>query len=309
MRQNDQMIMRMRNAIADLKCGSVIDAEYEASPVSPSPVKTAEISAMAEISARSTEPETPANVEPTVVEPAAGAAAEPAEEANLDYQATVAAQALLAELRKAGEALLREVSTLETHVNEEAQVVQATRDHAAAAKKADGAAIAELQAKELAQTASKQYSAAATARKSADELAASARTDAEKVDTQIASLERWLCEARTLAQDTSSKLEQYESRAQDCAAAEDAARYEATEAAARVAAGQAASLAAAKEAQAARERAEALKQALPQPPPTLTGISNVQTIATRIVEEAAALTRDSGAKQRDPLLDTAQWQW
>lgn len=284
----------MRNAIADLKCGAVIDAEYEASPVALSPEKTADISP------RFAHVETRVEAKPADVEPE--------EEAALDYQATVASQLLLAEVRKAGEALLHEVSSLETRVNEEAQVIQATRDHAAATKKADGAAIVEQQAKELAQAASTQYSAAATARKSADELAASARTDAEKVEAQISNLERWLRDARDLALETSSKLGQYESHAKQCAAAEDAARCEAAEAAARVTAGQAASAAAAEEAQAARERAEALKQALSQRTPSLAGISNVQTLATRIVDEAAALARDSRATQRDSLLDMAR-QW
>jgi chromosome segregation ATPase len=282
LRQNDQVITRLRSAIADLKCSTAAEAEYEASPVAPS------LGTTADVPAPFPEPET--------------AKAEPPE-------TIFAAQLLLGELRNAGQALLREVSALETRLNEEAQLVRATRDYTDATKKAEGAAIVEQQAKELAHAASAQYDAAATERRSADELAASSRTDAETAKAQIAKLERWLQDAHQLAQETSSKLGQHESRAQECAAAEDAARCEAAEAAARVAACQAASVAAVNEARLARERAEALKQALPQSAPSFAGISNVQTIATRIVEEAAALTNDSRATQRDPLEDTAQLQW
>jgi chromosome segregation ATPase len=249
LRQNDQVIIRMRSAIEDLRCSTVSDAEYF-----PPPSPELEV-------AKTSEPSS---------------------------EAVFAAQQLLSEVRKASEALLREVSVLETRLNEEVQVVQATRDYAAAMKKAEGAAIVEQQAKELAQTASTQYNAAATARKSADELTASARMDAETAQVQIAKLERWLQDAHQLAQETSSKLGQHESRAKECAAAEDAAKCEAAEAAARVAACQAASVAAAQELQAARERAEALKQAISQAAPSFAGIGNVQTLATRIVEKAGA---------------------
>lgn len=253
MRQNDQVIIRMRSAIEDLKCSAVSDAEYLPPPSPQS--------------------------ETVRTEPSS--------------EAVLAAQLLLAEVRKASEALLREVSVLETRLNDEAQVVEATREHAAAMKKAEGAAIVEQQANELAQAASTQYNTAAAARKSADELTASARVDAETVQAQIAKLERWLQDAHLLAQETSSKLGQHESRAKECAAAEDAAKCEAAEAAARVAACQAASVAATQELHAAQERAAALKQAISQGTPSFAGIGNVQTLATRIVEDAAALARDS----------------
>lgn len=305
MRQNDQLVIRMRSAIADLKYGSVTDAEYEENPVASSPIKIADAAVL---------PPGPeaAKAEPistvfAAAKAAASADAQPAESSEVvDHATVVAAQLLLAELRKASEALVREVSVLETRVNEEAQVVEATRDYAAATKKAEGAAIVEQQAIELAQAASTQYNAAMTTRQGADDLAASTRTDAETVQAQIANLERWLQDARQLAQETSSKLGQCESRAKECAAVEDAARCEAAEAAARVAACQAASVAAAKEAQAAQQRAEALRQMLPDSAPSFAGISNVQTLATRIVEEAGALARKT---QGDPLSDTAQWQW
>jgi chromosome segregation ATPase len=282
LRQNDQVITRLRSAIADLKSSTAADAEYEVSPVAPILATTTDVPAPAP------EPETTKTESP---------------------EAIFAAQQLLVELRGAGEALLREVSSLETRLNEEAQLVRAARDYTAATKRAEGAAIVEQQAKELAQAASMQYDAAATQRRSADELTASARTDAETAQAQIAKLERWLQDAHQLAQETSSKLGQHESRAQQCAAAEDAARSEAAEAAARAAACQAASVAAVNEAQAARDRAQTLKEALPQSAPTFAGISNVQTIATRIVEEAGALAREPREPARDPLEDTALLRW
>jgi hypothetical protein len=283
LRQNDQVITRLRSAIADLKCSTIANAECEASPVAPSPAK------VADVFAPSPEPEA-VRTQPTT-------------------ETVFAAQLLLVEVRKTSEALLRELSVLETRLNEEAQIVQATREYAAATKKAEGAAMAEQQAKELAQAASTQRDAAATARRSADERAASARTDAETAKAQIAKLERWLQEAQQLAQETSNRLGHHETHAQECVAAENAAKCEAAEAAARVAACQAASAAALREAQAAEERAEALKQAASQAAPSLAGISNVQTLATHIAEEAAALARDPRGAQRDPLEDTAQLQW
>jgi hypothetical protein len=257
LRQNDQVITRLRSAIADLKCSTVAEAEYEANPVAPSKPKVVEVVASsppkaAEVTAPSPEPE-----------------------------AVFAAQRMLVEVRNASEALLRELSVLETRLNDEAQIVQATRDYAVAAKQAEGAAVVEQQAIEQAQAASTQCDAA--------------RTDAEAAKAQIEKLELL--------------LRQQESHAQECVAAEDAAKCEAAEAVARVAACQAASAAAAKEAQVAQDRAEALKQALPQDVPSLAGISNVQTLATRIVEEAGALARNSRATQRDPLEDTAQLRW
>jgi hypothetical protein len=240
LRQNDQVITRLRSAIADLKCSTAAHAECEASPVAPSLVTTADVPTP------SPEPEIAKTESPETI---------------------FAAQLLLGELRNAGEALLREVSALETRLNEEAYLVRATREYTAASKKAEGAAMVEQQAKELAQSASTQYNAAAMERRSADE------------------------------------------HAKECAAAEDAARREAAEAGARVVACEAASAAAVNEAHNARERAEALKQALPQSAPSFAGISNVQTIATRIVEEAGALTRDARATERDPLEDTAQLRW
>jgi chromosome segregation ATPase len=281
LRQNDQVITRLRSAIADLKCSTMADAE--ASPVAPSTAKVADVL----VPSRESEA---ARTQPTT-------------------ETVFAAELLLVEVRKAGEALMRELSVLETRLNEEAQIVEATREFAAATKKAEGAAIAEQQAKELAQAASTQCDAASTARRSADERAAAARTDAETANAQIAKLERWLQEAQQLAQETSSQLGQHETRAQECGAAEDAARCEAAEAAARVAACQAASAAALTEARAAQERAEALRQAASQGAPSLAGISNVQTLANRIVEEAAALARDPHGTQRDPLEETAQLQW
>lgn len=295
MREPDQVILRMRSAIADLKCGTVQDAEYEASPVAPSPEKTAHIPP------QSPEPKTAkAEAPATVFAATTAAVAEKAETEESGFtteEALIGAQNLVAELHKAAQALVREVSVLEERLEGEAQAAHAARDYAAATKKVQSSAVLEQQANQLAQAASAHYSTSATERKNADELVVGARTETETVRTQLTKLEQW--------------LDQCEARATECAAQETAARSEAAEAAARVAACQAAYAAAEKEAQTAKERAESLTGKLPQAAPSSVGISEVQTLAARIAQEASALTPGSepSAEKGDPLSDTAQWHW
>ena len=88
------------------------------------------------------------------------------------------------------------------------------------------------------------------------------------------------------------------SRAKECAAEEAAAEREAAEAAARVIECQAARVAAEQQAKAADERGEALKKDLLAVKQRIAGISDVQTFAARIAEQASVLTRWSHGNRR-----------
>jgi colicin import membrane protein len=173
------------------------------------------------------------------------------------------AQRLIAEQRKAAEALLSEVCALEERLKGEAKAAQAAQAFAAANEKAKAAVILEQQAKELAASASESHRALVTEHKNAE--------------TKITDLKQ--------------QLSALEARTKECAAEEIVAERKAGEAKERIVACQAASVAAQKEAKAAEEHAAALKKELPESAQNLVGINEVQTLAARIAEQASALTR------------------
>jgi hypothetical protein len=280
--RSDAEILRLKSAIADLKGGSVQDAQYEAAPAAakrveapPADAKSVEAppaeKALAEAKAVVTKAETE--------ERAAAQAPAAPETAPSSDDALKAAQQLMAEQRKAAEALLREVAVLEDRLKNEAQAAQAAIDFDGARVKVDKAALLEQQAKELAQTASERHGILATERKHAENLAANARADAKAMRTQLAELEQ--------------QLLQRESKASEALQRESVAEREATEAAERVMACQLATVAAEKEAKEAKERADALKKELPSTTQGFAGITDVQALAVRIAEQASALTREA----------------
>jgi hypothetical protein len=173
------------------------------------------------------------------------------------------AQRLIAEQRKAAEALLSEVCALEERLKGEAKAAQAAQAFTAANEKAKAAVLLEQQAKELAASASEGHRALATERKNAE--------------TKIADLKQ--------------QLSALEARAKECAAEEVMAERKAGEAKERIVACQSASVAAQKEAKAAEEHAAALKKELPESAQSFAGIDEVQTLAAKISEQASALTR------------------
>lgn len=204
-------------------------------------------------------------------------------------EALSAAQRLMAEQRKAAEALLSEVCALEERLNAEALEKNALGQLRAANEKAEGAAILVQHAKELAQAASQRHRTLADERKSAEDFAAKARADAEAAKTKIAELQEQLREARQVAEQKASSIGQHEARAKECAQQEAAAQREATEADARVVESQAACEVAANEAKAAEQRAAARKQQLATK--MQNGAGEVQNLAQRIAEQASALAR------------------
>jgi chromosome segregation ATPase len=273
---SDSEILRLKSAIADLKGGNVQDGQYEAAPaaqsdaksVEPPPAEKALAEAKAVVAKAETEERAAAQAPAPTQDPAASSDG-----------ALKAAQQLMAEQRKAAEALLREVSVLEDRLKNEAQAAQAAVDYDGARTKVDTAATLEQQAKELAQTASERHGILATERKHAENLAANARADAKALRAQLAEIEQ--------------QLLQRESKASEAAQRESVAEREATEAAERVMACQLATVAAEKEAKEAKERADALKKELPSTAQGFAGITDVQALAVRIAEQASALTREA----------------
>ena len=204
-------------------------------------------------------------------------------------EALSAAQRLMAEQRKAAEALLSEVCALEERLKAEALEKNALGELRAANEKAEGAAILVQQAKELAQAALERHRALANERKSAEDLAAKTRADAEAAKATIVELQEQLREARQVAEQKASSIGQHEARAKECALQEAAAQREATDADARVVESQAACEVAANEAKAAEQRAAARKQQLATK--MQNGVGEVQNLAQRIAEQASALAR------------------
>jgi hypothetical protein len=208
-------------------------------------------------------------------------------------EALTAAQRLVAEQRKAAEALLLEACALEERFKSESQAAQAATECAAAKAKAQSSAIAEQKANELAQASSEHRTALAARRKDAEGLVVTMRSAAETTSAQVTELEQQLRDAQRLVEQTLSMVGSHEEQIKELAAEQTAADQKAAEAAALVAACQADRAAAEKEAQAAEERAEALKKSLPATTQRLAGISELEALAARIAEQASLLKRGS----------------
>ncbi|MGB8151906.1 MAG: hypothetical protein WCE97_12015 [Candidatus Cybelea sp.] len=185
---------------------------------------------------------------------------------------------LVAEQRKAAEALLSQVAELEQRLQTEAHAAQAAADYTSAKEKAAAAAILEQQANELAHTAVERYNAVVAERQQAEKLVASTRADAETSKAKVAELQEQLREARRLSEESLSALAPRENRAKELAANEAAAQRKAADAAASVTACQAARAQAEKDAEEARKWAEALT-------------SEIAELSTRIAQQAAEVSR------------------
>lgn len=189
---------------------------------------------------------------------------------------------LVAEQRKAAEALLLQVAELEQRLQTEAHAAQAAADYTAAKEKADAAAILERQANELAHVAAEHHGAIVAERQEADNLVVTTRVEAETAKAKVAELQEQLREARRLADQSLAALEPCEARAKELAANEGAAQREAAEAAADVTVCQSARARAEKEAEEAQKRAE-----------TLT--SEIAQLSARIAHQAAEVKRSREA--------------
>ncbi|MEO6836469.1 MAG: hypothetical protein ABI231_11280 [Candidatus Tumulicola sp.] len=208
-------------------------------------------------------------------------------------QELTAAQRLVAEQRKAAEALLFEAYVLEERLKNEAQATEAVTQCKAAKEKAAALATQEQQAEQLARSASERHKTLAAKRLDADNLVAKTRADAEAAKNEIAQLQQRLRGTRLSAEQLLASISQHEKLAKECAEKEAAAQGEAAEATARVGACQAAWETAENESKAAQERADAFKGALPATTQNLAGINDVENLAARIAEQAGELRRGS----------------
>jgi len=199
---------------------------------------------------------------------------------------------LIADQRKAAEALLSETRALEDQIKNAAVAAQAARAYQTAKAKAD-AAVAKAEAATVAENEAKQRSEAlvhdhsilAGELKGIEGIVAAKRSEADAAKAEIAELERKLSEVQQAAQAVFSDLALHESRARECTARETAAARSAAEAAARTAARKAEREAAEAAVQAALERAELLKAAMPAAHDA-GAIEDLQRLTARIAEQA-----------------------
>jgi chromosome segregation ATPase len=205
-------------------------------------------------------------------------------------EALTSALRLVAEQRKAAEALLLEVSVLEERLKSEANAAQAADEYAAAKAQVEAVTTLEQQTKALVQASSEYRAALAAKLREAEALVVETRPDAEAATAQVAALEQQLGVARKLAAQLLSLVERHEANAKQCSAELTAAEHEAEEAAARTVVWQDARATAEKAAADAGQRAEALKQDLPGAAQPFAGMSDVQALAGRIAEQASMLT-------------------
>jgi hypothetical protein len=185
---------------------------------------------------------------------------------------------LVAEQRKAAEALLVQVAELEQRLQTEAHAAQAAADYTSAKKKAEAAKILEQQANELAHAAVEHHGAVLAELQEADRFVVATRADAEAAKAKVAELQDQLRDARRLSDQSLSALAPRENRAKELAANEAAAQRKAAEAAASVTACQSARAQAEKEAEEAKKWAEALT-------------SEIAELSTRIAQQAAEVNR------------------
>jgi hypothetical protein len=204
-------------------------------------------------------------------------------------EATTEALRIIAEQRKAAEALLFEACALEDRLKNEANRAQAAAEYAAAQDQAQNAASAERMAKQVALTKRERHAALATEREDLEELIVTKCAEREAARAKITELEQQLVEAQRSAEQIFSVLAAHEARAKECVEKQTAVEREATEAAVRVTACQAEREAAEMAAKAARERVEALKTE--SSTNDVAGIEEARTLAARIAEQAAITRR------------------
>jgi hypothetical protein len=214
----------------------------------------------------------------------------PLEAVEVD-QATSEALRLIADQRKAAEALLSETRALEDQIKNAAVAAKAQRAYQSAKAKADAAAAkveavaaAEAESKQRADALIRDHSVLANELKGIEMLVSAKRTEAEAAKAEIAELERRLGELQRTSQTVFSDLALHESRARECSTRETAAARSVAEAAARAASRKAEREAAEAEAQTALASAEALKAAVP-PAGDPGAIEDLQLLTARITEQ------------------------
>ena len=190
---------------------------------------------------------------------------------------------LVADQRKAAEALLFEAGVLEDRLKDEAQAAQAVRECSVAKGKADQASVEAEEAMLAALKKCEVRTAVQAERKELEGLLAATRADAEGAQAKIAELERALQEAKDVVAQKQSLVTLHEVRARECVAKESAAQAEETQAVELMQASNARRDEAQAASAAAQERADALKQTLIHQGPS--GLEAVQALADRISQQ------------------------
>jgi hypothetical protein len=190
---------------------------------------------------------------------------------------------LVAEQRKAAEALLFEACVLEDQLKDEVQVANAERASTVAKAESDRAAAEAEQAMLVALQKCDVRNALQAERKQLEELLAAKRAEAEAAKAKVEELERALQEAKDSAGQIHSAMTLHEVRANECADKESAAVTEETHAVERMQVCNASRDAAQAAAESARERVETLKQTLSAR--RTNGLEASQALAARIAEQ------------------------
>jgi hypothetical protein len=280
-------IARLRTVMAELKVG---DAEYDArNPVTDEDVMVGPVATAtaAKPAAAAVAPPPPAPPK-SAATPAAPAPAPPSDDPLAE------AHRLIAEQRKAAEALLREACALEDRLKTESVVSQAFEEVDEAQRALDAAAASEQQAKDAARVAAEQRGAIAAERRDAESQVVAARGEVKTAKAKVADLEQKLRDARQAVEQAISMVGLREARVKECLAKETASKRDTTETNSRVLACESARLAAERKLEAARRRAAEMQSQtdLKAAP----GIEGVQLLAARIAEQKSAIR--NGSQQR-----------
>lgn len=190
---------------------------------------------------------------------------------------------VIADQRKAAEALLFEACALEDQLKDEVQVTQAMRAAGVAKDASDRATAAAEQAMVVALQKFDARNVLKAEREQLEQLLAAKRAEAEAAKEKIEELERSLQEAKDSAGTIYSEMTLHEAGATECAEKERAAQTEESHAVERMQACNASRDAAKAAAASAQERVEALKQSLSAN--RANGVEASQALAARIAEQ------------------------
>lgn len=227
--------------------------------------------------------------------PAAEAVSQVDDDAAVD-EAVNEALRVVADQRKAAEALLYEACALEDRLKDEVQIAQAVRASTAAKEECDRATADAEEAMVAALQKFDARNALQAEREQLEQLLAAKRTEADAAKAKIDELVRALEQAKESAEQIYSAVALHEARAKECADKERAAQTEETHAVERMQECNASRDAAKAAAASARERVEALKQTASSH--RTNGLEASQALAARIAEQFKLLKQ-----QRESLSD------
>lgn len=189
---------------------------------------------------------------------------------------------VIADQRKAAEALLFEACALEDQLKDEAQIAQAVRASSVAKQESERATAEAEQAMVAALQKFDVRNALKTEREQLEQLLTAKRAEAEAAKAKVEELERALQQAKDSAGQISSAMSLHEAGANECADRERTAQMEEAHAVERMQACNASRDAAKAAAASAQERVDALKQSQSH---RTNGVEASQALAARIAEQ------------------------